>query len=85
MILIIYTANTVIMATTVIIWRKSSNKKKKYKTIERPIFWDVIKVLILRDFRMRFNFITVQKILVEPKREITKGNFILIEPSSIFK
>ena len=63
MILIIYTTNVVIMATTVIIWRKSSNKKKKYKAIERPVFLDVIKVLILRDFRMRFNFITGAKYL----------------------
>ena len=64
MILIIYTTYDVIMATTLIIWRKSSNKKeKKDNTIERPIFWAVIKVLVLRDFRMRFNFITGTKYL----------------------
>ena len=74
MILIIYTTNTVIMVTTVIIWGNLQIKKKKDNTIEIPVFRDIIKVLILRDFRMRFNFITVQN-TCRTKTRNNKRNF----------
>ena len=83
MILIIYTTCAMIIATTLIIWRKCSNKKKKKdNAIENPVFGVVIHPgFNCKRFSNEIQFYYWGQIFVEQNRKITKENFILIEPN----